>query len=348
MHVALSATHAWANCGNLLAAASASSSSFKLISSLVAWCTFETFLSGASSRTMSSQAIMTAVQQASLTRMQTFEGTPELLVVIFRLLEPKDICIAGSVCRAWRAVAWDDAVWLALCRRSKFGLLNETKSRKRTPSSWRRVLTQRIVAVDSMFSSVFAHSQLAERSHYMVGVEIHFCPNQEVRASIALPSQLIFSSLEELASAATFGSERNDLFFDTEITTHDSINFELGCFAVSAFLLRKSDDKILQLMDQANCSEWDTDSTMAQKCLAESRCFHIVIDAFVYDRIDKFGPCLCQNESCAVEACLYRVSGLRICISDQEPPEDATYSIRSVDAFLNATEQPECSLRWAQ
>ena len=109
----------------------------------------------------SSPPLESPIPASALGIWQRIESQDGLRTTIFKQLDKaKDLARAGAVCRAWRQLASDDALWKDVCSRSSNSLLAVLKSRPGCALSWRQIYAQHKMAARLQISRELSSSNL--------------------------------------------------------------------------------------------------------------------------------------------------------------------------------------------
>ena len=262
------------------------------------------------------------IPASALAAWQRIEGQDGLLAAIVKQLDKaKDLARAGAVCRAWRQLASDDALWKDVCSRSSNSLLAVLKSRPGCTLSWRQIYAQHKMAARAAEQPAPAIPGPA-RSDFMIAVEY----------TVDNPDRLVVhSSLNELASTMVLDGAR--MLVGLEKLTSPGFGWagEVD-HAVTASLLRKSDSKLMRLgcFDSADgdieyvCFDGDADLESSGHTI----CLNV------------YAPVEPRAEREATEFDRQTLTGIEIKLDDDQP-------VNTVEELLRIAERPENAFRWA-
>ena len=253
---------------------------------------------------------------------QRIEGQDGLLAAIVKQLDKaKDLARAGAVCRAWRQLASDDALWKDVCSRSSNSLLAVLKSRPGCALSWRQIYAQHKMAARAAEQPAPAIPGPV-RSDFMIAVEYH----------VDNPDRLVVhSSLNELASTMVLDGAR--MLVGLEKLTSPGFGWagEVD-HAVTVSLLRKSDSKLMRL----GCFD-NVDGDIEYVCFdgdADLESSGHTIGLNVYAPVEP------RAEREATEFDRQTLTGIEIKLDDDQP-------VNTVEELLRIAERPENAFRWA-
>jgi hypothetical protein len=183
---------------------------------------------------------------------ERIDSQAELLLAIVKQLDTaEDLARAGGVCRVWRQIARDDALWEDVCSRSSIPLLALLKLRPGCTLSWRQIFVQNRMAARVAEQLVLVEPPAPLRSDYMIAVEC--------RCSMVV----VHASLNELSERddehPLYGWEHELLHLRGLTSAGFSGSYERGEPTTRVSLLRKSDSKLMQLAIHSGVEEEDND-----------------------------------------------------------------------------------------
>lgn len=187
----------------------------------------------------------------------------EVMRAILRGLTPKDLVRAGGVNRKWRKLCEDESLWRSACESNP--VLVALRARPTNLARrWKALFLQRAQAGQLRREAARAVEAAPHRprSDFLIGIVVR----ERKRSARPLPDssdlpedggtgRVIFSTVSELAPTGrslyepspetarayeAMSTERRELLYEHEPNMHRDV-------AVSAFLIRKSDDRMLDL-----------------------------------------------------------------------------------------------------
>ena len=285
-----------------------------------------------------------SLRASALAAWQRIDSQAELLLAIVNQLDTaEDLARAGAVCRAWRQIAMEDALWEDVC--SSIPLLALLKSRPGCTLSWRQIFAQHRMAA-RVAQQLPAEPPAPPRSDYMLAVECHVDqPGGSMVLHASLnellePDQLAYSSGGRLLQLRALTSAGFGWIVDgVEVTVRVS-------------LLRKRDGKVMQLATQSegdvsdDMSDFDDSLMCFDAASTRLRC----VETSTLEEQQDY-----TMVSLGIELHLERTPRERRALYDQQFLKGLDIDIGcrilaggsvTVEDMLRAAERPEYAFRW--
>lgn len=286
-----------------------------------------------------------SLRASALAAWQRIDSQAELLLAIVNQLDTaEDLARAGAVCRAWRQIAREDALWEGVCSRSSsIPLLALLKSRPGCTLSWRQIFAQHRMAA-RVAHQLPAEPPAPPRSDYMLAVECRV--DQPGRGSM-----VVHASLNELKEPVDefplFSEERGRLLQLRGLTSAGFgwLDDDDTGHKVRVSLLRKRDSKVMQLATQSEGDVSDDDSVLRFDA-SSTRLAALTEDQREYTTINLgIHWLLGRTPHDFPWRGLYDQQFLTGLDIDIDPWTQASKS-HTVEDMLRAAERPEFAFRW--